>query len=247
MKSTEHPLMAIPCSIGFLAPFSNSYSYCRTASPKWMNTKNGKLLHCKYGRFSRHGQSPMRLMAQHEYYANYRLSMGDRSFLRTLFEETRKGTVKNKELKSDSFQRLIPFLGVGIVLSGLLFSDTANATTLSDMHNLAGGIHGLMLAELDPSTTKIAINILGPMFASFNILFIVRIVMSWYPQLPVGKFPYVIAYAPTELFLSATRKAIPPVAGVDVSPVVWFAIFSFLNEILLGQQGLLVLISQQQL
>lgn len=241
--------MAIPCSTGFLTPFSISYSYCCTASPKWMNTKNGKLLHYKYGGWSisRHKQSPMRLLAQHEYYANYRLSMGDRSFLRTLFKETRKGTVKNKELKSDSFHRLIPLLGVSIVLSGLLFSDTAYATTLSDMHNLVGGIHGLMLAELDPSTTKIAINILGPMFASFNILFIVRIVMSWYPQLPVGKFPYVIAYAPTEPLLSATRKAIPPVAGVDVSPVVWFAIFSFLNEILLGPQGLLVLISQQQL
>jgi YggT family protein len=211
--------------------------------------KNGKLLNYKYEGWSiaRHRQSPMRLTAQHEYYANYRLFTGDRSILCAFLKETRKGTVKNKELKSDSFQKSTLFLGVGTVLSGLFFSDTANATTLSDMHNLVGGIHGLMLADLDPSTTKIAINILGPMFASFNILFIVRIVMSWYPQLPVGKFPYVIAYAPTEPFLSVTRKVIPPVAGVDVSPVVWFAIFSFLSEILLGPQGLLVLISQQQL
>lgn len=34
-------------------------------------------------------------------------------------------------------------------------------------------------------------------------------------------------------------------SGVDVSPVVWFALLSFLNEILLGRQGLLVLLSEK--
>ncbi|CAK9860777.1 unnamed protein product [Sphagnum jensenii] len=102
------------------------------------------------------------------------------------------------------------------------------------------------LADLDPDTAKLAIGILGPLFASFNLLFIVRIVMSWYPQLPVGKFPFVIAYAPTEPVLGPTRRLIPPVGGVDVSPVIWLAVLSFVSEILLGQQGLLVLLSQQQ-
>lgn len=69
--------------------------------------------------------------------------------------------------------------------------------------------------------------------------------MSWYPKLPVGKFPYVIAYAPTEPLLRITRKLIPPLGGVDVTPVVWFGLISFLNEILVGPQGLLVLLSQQ--
>lgn len=102
------------------------------------------------------------------------------------------------------------------------------------------------LADLDPDTAKLAIRILGPLFASFNLLFIVRIVMSWYPQLPVGKFPFVIAYAPTEPVLGPTRRLIPPVGGVDVSPVIWLAVLSFVSEILLGQQGFLVLLSQQQ-
>jgi YggT family protein len=33
--------------------------------------------------------------------------------------------------------------------------------------------------------------------------------------------------------------------GVDVSPIVWVALISFMNEILLGKQGLLVLLSQK--
>ncbi|XP_026664495.2 LOW QUALITY PROTEIN: protein COFACTOR ASSEMBLY OF COMPLEX C SUBUNIT B CCB3, chloroplastic [Phoenix dactylifera] len=103
----------------------------------------------------------------------------------------------------------------------------------------------LVVADLDPSTVKLAIGITGPFFSAFGFLFVLRIVMSWYPKLPVGKFPYVIGIAPTEPLLRVTRKLIPPLGGVDVTPVVWFGLISFLNEILVGPQGLLVLLSQQ--
>ncbi|KAJ4959318.1 hypothetical protein NE237_026429 [Protea cynaroides] len=103
----------------------------------------------------------------------------------------------------------------------------------------------IIIADLDSSSAKLAIGILGPFLSAFAFLFILRIVMSWYPKLPVGKFPYVLAYAPTEPLLVPTRKLIPPVGGVDVTPVVWFGLLSFLNEIFLGPQGLLVLLSQQ--
>ncbi|XP_073294594.1 protein COFACTOR ASSEMBLY OF COMPLEX C SUBUNIT B CCB3, chloroplastic-like [Primulina huaijiensis] len=104
----------------------------------------------------------------------------------------------------------------------------------------------LVLMDLDPATAKLAIGFLGPFFSAFGFLFVLRIVMSWYPKLPVEKFPYVVAYAPTEPLLVQTRKFIPPVGGVDVTPVVWFGLVSFLSEILVGPQGLLVLLSQQQ-
>ncbi|XP_062149972.1 protein COFACTOR ASSEMBLY OF COMPLEX C SUBUNIT B CCB3, chloroplastic [Alnus glutinosa] len=103
----------------------------------------------------------------------------------------------------------------------------------------------VVVADLDPATAKIAIGFLGPFLSIFGFLFIVRIVMSWYPKLPVGKFPFVIAYAPTEPLLIPARKLIPPLGGVDVTPVVWFGLISFLSEILVGRQGLLVILSQQ--
>ncbi|GAA0156034.1 hypothetical protein LIER_38204 [Lithospermum erythrorhizon] len=103
----------------------------------------------------------------------------------------------------------------------------------------------LFLIDLDAATAKTLIGLLGPFLSAFGFLFILRIVMSWYPKLPVEKFPYVIAYVPTEPLLAPTRKLIPPLAGVDVTPVVWFGLLSFLNEILVGPQGLLVFLSQQ--
>ncbi|XP_020231702.1 protein COFACTOR ASSEMBLY OF COMPLEX C SUBUNIT B CCB3, chloroplastic [Cajanus cajan] len=130
-------------------------------------------------------------------------------------------------------------LNSNLVLNTLKFSipETSHAST--------DFVTRLSLADLDPATAKLAIGFLGPFLSVFGFLFILRIVMSWYPKLPVGKFPYVIAYAPTEPLLSPTRKVIPPLAGVDVTPVVWFGFISFLNEILVGPQGLLVLLSQQ--
>ncbi|KAL7139080.1 hypothetical protein ABFS83_09G027000 [Erythranthe nasuta] len=107
-------------------------------------------------------------------------------------------------------------------------------------------LENLVLADLDPATAKVAIGLLGPFLSGFGFLFIARIVMSWYPKLPLEEFPYVLAYAPTEPLLVQTRKVIPPLAGVDVTPVVWFALLSFMNEILVGPQGLLVLLSQQK-
>lgn len=103
----------------------------------------------------------------------------------------------------------------------------------------------MVVGDLDPATAKVAIGVMGPALSAFGFLFILRIIMSWYPKLPVTEFPYVVAYAPTEPFLAVTRKVIPPLGGVDVTPVVWFGLVSFLNEILVGPQGLLVLLSQQ--
>ncbi|KAA8528938.1 hypothetical protein F0562_033574 [Nyssa sinensis] len=90
-------------------------------------------------------------------------------------------------------------------------------------------VRRLVLVDLDPATAKLAIGFLGPFLSAFGFLFILRIVMSWYPKLPVGKFPFVIAYAPTEPLLIPTRKLIPPLGGVDVTPVVWFGLNSLVS------------------
>jgi YggT family protein len=85
--------------------------------------------------------------------------------------------------------------------------------------------------------------ILGILFALMTLLFIFRIVMSWYPQIDLRKFPYIVVAIPTEPFLAPTRKIIPPLGGVDITPIIWVGIFTLLREILLGQQGILTMMS----
>ena len=80
---------------------------------------------------------------------------------------------------------------------------------------------------------------LGLFLVVMTILFIFRIVLTWYPQIELQKMPFSLAVWPTEPFLAPTRKLIPPLGGVDISPIIWVGVFSLLREMLLGQQGLL--------
>jgi YggT family protein len=82
---------------------------------------------------------------------------------------------------------------------------------------------------------------LGLVLGLMTLLFIFRIVLTWYPQAALNTFPFNIVAVPTEPFLVPTRKLIPPLGGVDISPIIWVGIFSLLRELLLGQQGLLTL------
>jgi YggT family protein len=77
-----------------------------------------------------------------------------------------------------------------------------------------------------------------------TFLFIFRIVLTWYPQVESQKFPFSIVVAPTEPFLAPSRKIIPPIGGVDITPIVWVGILSLIREILVGQQGLITMLTR---
>ena len=131
-----------------------------------------------------------------------------------------------------------------------IVSSDANDPKRTANRGFAGAASAAQLVSelaLDPEGAKTASAVLGPLFALSTILFIVRIVMTWYPSVPYTKLPWVLAYAPTEPLLKPTRALVPPVGGVDVSPIIWVGMISFMNEILLGKQGLLVLLANKQL
>jgi YggT family protein len=65
--------------------------------------------------------------------------------------------------------------------------------------------------------------------------------LSWYPDRNIAEFPWVIVALPTQGLLKAVKGFIPPAFGVDITPIFWLAIFTFIHEILLGQQGLFTL------
>jgi YggT family protein len=82
---------------------------------------------------------------------------------------------------------------------------------------------------------------------AMTFLFIFRIVLTWYPQADLTKFPFNLVAGPTEPFLVVTRKIIQPIGGVDISPIVWVGLFSLAREILLGQQGLITMAMRSNL
>lgn len=77
-----------------------------------------------------------------------------------------------------------------------------------------------------------------------TFLFIFRIILTWYPQVDLNRLPFNLIAWPTEPFLIPLRKIIPPIGGVDITPIVCVGIFSLLREVLLGQQGLLTMLAR---
>lgn len=86
--------------------------------------------------------------------------------------------------------------------------------------------------------------ILGPVLGVMTFLFIFRIILTWYPQVDLNRLPFNFISWPTEPFLIPLRKFVPPIGGVDITPIICVGIFSLLREILLGQQGLLTMLSR---
>eukprot|EP00903_Cladosiphon_okamuranus_P006636 g6480.t1 len=87
--------------------------------------------------------------------------------------------------------------------------------------------------------------VLDPILLYFEVAFVARIILSWYPKLDLNSVPQNLVAWPTEPILRPTRAVIPPAFGVDISPIVWVMICSLIHEILLGQQGILNLMSNK--
>ncbi len=88
---------------------------------------------------------------------------------------------------------------------------------------------------------------LGLLLAGWSLAFLMRIVLTWYPQIQLRHGFWILFYLPTEIFLSITRKFIAPIGGVDITPVIWFGLITLARELLVGPQGILSQILMQVL
>jgi len=82
---------------------------------------------------------------------------------------------------------------------------------------------------------------LGIFLSYLTIVFLIRLILTWYPKIDINKGLWLFISIPSSSILNLTRKLIPPIGGVDVGPVIWIGIISFLREILVGQQGLITI------
>ena len=85
---------------------------------------------------------------------------------------------------------------------------------------------------------------LGILLSFLTLVFLIRLILTWYPKVDLNKGFWLLIAIPTSSILNVTRKLIPPIGGVDVGPVIWIGIISFIREILVGQQGLIKLAIQ---
>ena len=88
---------------------------------------------------------------------------------------------------------------------------------------------------------------LGILLSFLRLVFLIRLILTWYPKVDLNRGLWLFIAVPTSSILNFTRKLIPPIGGVDVGPVIWIGIISFIREILVGQQGLIKLAIQKSI
>jgi YggT family protein len=86
---------------------------------------------------------------------------------------------------------------------------------------------------------------LGLLLAGWTLLFLFRIVLTWYPQVDLERGAMRWIRLPTEPLLAPTRRLLRPIGGVDVTPVVWVGLISLARELLVGQQGVITQVLRQ--
>jgi YggT family protein len=129
------------------------------------------------------------------------------------------------------------------ILDDLGFSSSSSSSSSLKMM-MVDEIHmsssSMIMAVAEPWVQP-AIFILDPFFNLMSLAMLARVVISWYPEVNATQWWIQAVILPTEGLLRSVRNIVPPAFGVDITPVFWLAIFTFLHEILLGQQGLLIM------
>ena len=90
---------------------------------------------------------------------------------------------------------------------------------------------------MEYSALQSASSILGQGIAQFIqiylILLLIRVLLTWFPSVDWGKAPFSILSQLTDPYLNLFRSIIPPLGGIDFSPLLAF----FALQIIAGLLG----------
>lgn len=68
----------------------------------------------------------------------------------------------------------------------------------------------------------------------YLVLMIFRVLLSWFPNINWYDPPFSILSQLTDPYLNLFRSIIPPLGGIDFSPMIAFFVLQFGSQILLG-------------
>lgn len=77
-------------------------------------------------------------------------------------------------------------------------------------------------------------NVLNNFIQIYFVLLVVRILLSWFPNINWFSNPWAILSQLTDPYLNVFRSVIPPLGGIDFSPILAFLLLQVLGPILVG-------------
>ena len=71
-------------------------------------------------------------------------------------------------------------------------------------------------------------------FGLLQLVIIIRILLSWFPNINWWNQPFKFLREATEPLLEPFRKLVPPIGGLDLSPIILFIALGVLENIIIG-------------
>lgn len=72
------------------------------------------------------------------------------------------------------------------------------------------------------------------LFELIKLMLILRILLTWFPNVNWWEQPFKFLREFTDPVLEPFKKMIPPVAGIDFSPIVLFILLNIAQKMILG-------------
>lgn len=87
---------------------------------------------------------------------------------------------------------------------------------------------------MDASIVNLFRDTLGTFLQLYFVLLIIRILLSWFPNVSWGRPPFSIVSQLTDPYLNIFRGIIPPLGGLDLSPILAIFLIRILTSLVGG-------------
>lgn len=91
--------------------------------------------------------------------------------------------------------------------------------------------------------TQVIYMVLNDVFQLYSYMMLAWIIMSWLPNLRYSKLGRILGKL-VEPYLSIFRRFIPPMGGIDFSPIIAFFVFRIIEGVIFGQILPLILLAR---
>ena len=69
------------------------------------------------------------------------------------------------------------------------------------------------------SSTQLLVNTLATFIQIYSVLIIIRVLLTWFPSIDWYNQPFAALSQITDPYLNIFRSFIPPLGGIDISPI----------------------------
>ncbi len=79
---------------------------------------------------------------------------------------------------------------------------------------------------------NLLITTLATFIQIYNVLLIIRVLLTWFPNIDLYSQPFAALTQITDPYLNLFRSIIPPLGGMDFSPILAFLVLTLVGDFL---------------